>query len=114
MRGSKRFFKSLKWIGPEETGSQDTGKGFSGLLCIFVTVLGHILYNTYTWFTSKVWMHYNEQFRMRATLNPGLHWDQVHLDLWLQVVRPNLVELSHRVHIVQRLSVGMCLCPQVG
>lgn len=44
---------------------------------------------------------------MRAALIPVLCWDQVHPVLWLQVMtfaRPNLVELAHSGHAIQRIN----------
>lgn len=68
-----------------------------------------ILYKAYTCFTGSAWMHYSEEFKMKAVTNTALHWDQVHHVLWLQIMhfaRPNLVEISHSGHTVQRFNTG--------
>ncbi|XP_054843457.1 uncharacterized protein LOC129335043 [Eublepharis macularius] len=43
-----------------------------------------IIYKGYTEFSGTAWMQYDEEFRMRAALNPAMQWDRIHQQLWLQ------------------------------
>lgn len=75
------------------------------------------MYKAYICFTGLAWMHYDEKFRIRVYLNPALRWDQVHPALCLQVLpfaKPNMVELSHSGHVVQRTFMGRGPHPKVG
>lgn len=62
-----------------------------------------IIYKAYTGFSGPSWVNYDEEFRMRAALNPALWWDQIHPQLWLQVMtaaRPSVGERSDSGHLV--------------
>lgn len=55
-------------------------------------------------FPSPSWLQYNEQFRMRAAMNPALRWDQVHLPLWIQIIA------SSRQDIGEHADSGHMVC----
>lgn len=64
----------------------------------------YIIYKGYTGFSGPAWLQYDEEFRMRAAMNPALSWDQVHPQLWLQVMSPawpTAGDRSHSGHLVQ-------------
>lgn len=66
-----------------------------------------LIYKTYTDFPSPAWLQYDEQFRMRAAMNPMLRWDQVHSPLWLQIMNPTRVGGGERAdsgHLVKRVQ----------
>lgn len=68
-----------------------------------------IIYKAYTGFSGPSWVRYNEKFRMRAALNPALRWDQIHPQLWLQVMtasRPSFGNCSDSGHVVTRSSMA--------
>lgn len=60
--------------------------GYPGHCTPFLQYLD-VVYKAFTCFTGMAWMHDDEQFRMRA--------------------KPNLVDLSHRVHVVQKILQGL-------
>lgn len=47
-----------------------------------------IIYRSYMLFSGPAWMEYDEVFRMRTAMNPVLQWDQIHLQLWMQLMYP--------------------------
>lgn len=55
-----------------------------------------ILCKAYTSFSGPSWVCYSEEFGMRVALNPALRWDQIHPQLWLQVMtaRPSFRDHS--------------------
>ncbi|XP_054845591.1 uncharacterized protein LOC129336489 [Eublepharis macularius] len=66
-----------------------------------------IVYRAHTEFVGAAWMQYDEEFRMRAAVDPTLPWDRIHQQLWLQLMapaKPNLGDRSDSGHLVQRLS----------
>lgn len=69
-----------------------------------------IVYKVYTGFSGPAWLQYNKEFHMRAAINPALQWDQVHQQLWLQVMklaRPDAGECSDSGHLVQRAAAAV-------
>lgn len=55
------------------------------------------------------WVWYNEEFRMRAALNPALRWDQINPPLWLQVMTVSRPRFGNRLdsgHVVTRSSAA--------
>lgn len=75
-----------------------------------------IVYKGFIGFSGPAWLQYDEEFRMRAAINPSLRWDQVHPQWWLQVrmpVHPNTGERSDSGHLVQRASAVQPIQPKL-
>lgn len=74
--------------------------------CCFMAVCGYNLQSFYRVFGPILGPScYDEEFRMRVVLNPALHWDQIHPQLWLQVMtgsRPSIGDRSDSGHLVTR------------
>lgn len=76
-----------------------------------------IIYKGYTGFVGPAWLQYDEEFRMQAAMNPAIPWDQVHPQLWLQVMspaRPTAGDRSHSGHLVQRSTTFNATRSTVG
>lgn len=84
----------------------------------------HLCYNIWTLYAkhlpvSQVWHGciMTNSLRIRAALNPSLHWEQVDLALWIQVLpsaKPKVVHLSHSGHVIQKPHIGLGPWPQVA
>lgn len=77
-----------------------------------------LIHKAYMGFLGPSSVRYDEEFCMRVALNPALRWDQIHPQLWLQVMmasRPSMGDQSDSGHVATRsatragphTSVGM-------
>lgn len=74
-----------------------------------------IVYKAYSCFAGGSWLQYDEEFRMHATRNSALAWDQMHSMLWLQIMtgtRALVGDRSHngyKVQCIVVMSASSCL-----
>lgn len=113
MRKIRRNSRNRRWIERGPIGCQVSLHG-GDFLCstmdgrCLVAVHGSNIQSVHGFF-GPILGCYDKEFHMRAALNPTLRWDQIHQQLWLQIMtasRPSTGDLSDSGHVVTCSATG--------